>query len=104
MVTVKGKTTIASFLGHFHLKYPFCLYEIRTMVVVRGETGRKEEVLVVAAIDLGVFMISHQLDKYLTNERIMVLEKLPGIFLAVLAIQLIINGLVDLHIITSVAH
>jgi small neutral amino acid transporter SnatA (MarC family) len=35
-------------------------------------------VLVVAAIDLGVFLISHRLDKYLTHERILVLEKLMG--------------------------
>jgi multiple antibiotic resistance protein len=61
-------------------------------------------VLVVAAIDLGVFLISHRLYKYLTNERIVVLEKLLGIFLAALAVQLIINGLVDLHIITAVLH
>jgi small neutral amino acid transporter SnatA (MarC family) len=37
-------------------------------------------VLVVAAIDLGVFLVSHRLDKYLTNERVLVLEKLLGIF------------------------
>jgi multiple antibiotic resistance protein len=61
-------------------------------------------VLVVAAIDLGVFLISHRLDKYLTNERIVVLEKLLGIFLAALAVQLIVNGLADLHIITTIAH
>jgi multiple antibiotic resistance protein len=61
-------------------------------------------VLVVAAIDLGVFLISHGLDKYLTNEHILVLEKLLGIFLAALAVQLIINGLADLHIITVSAH
>jgi multiple antibiotic resistance protein len=61
-------------------------------------------VLVVAAIDLGVFLISHRLYKYLTNERIVVLEKLLGIFLAALAVQLIINGLVDLHIIATIAH
>ena len=43
-------------------------------------------VLVVAAIDLGVFLISHRLDEYLTKERILVLEKLLGIFLAVVAV------------------
>jgi hypothetical protein len=48
--------------------------------------------------------ISRRLDKYLTHERILVLEKLLGIFLAALAVQMIIYGLVDLHIITSVAH
>jgi multiple antibiotic resistance protein len=61
-------------------------------------------VLVVAAIDLGVFLISHRLDKYLTKERILVLEKQLGIFLAALAIQLMIDGLVDLHIITAIVH
>ena len=61
-------------------------------------------VLIVAAIDLGVFLIAHRLDKFLTNERIMVLEKLLGIFLAALAVQLIVNGLADLHIITMSAH
>jgi small neutral amino acid transporter SnatA (MarC family) len=61
-------------------------------------------VLVVAIIDLGVFLISHRLDKYLTYERILVIEKLLGIFLAALAVQLIINGLVDLHVIASIAH
>ena len=61
-------------------------------------------VLVVAAIDLGVFLISHRLDKYLTKERILVLEKLLGIFLAALAVQLMVDGLVDLHIITAIVH
>ena len=61
-------------------------------------------VLVVAAIDLGVFLISHRLDKYLTKERILVLEKLLGIFLAALAVQLMIDGLVDLHIISAIVH
>jgi small neutral amino acid transporter SnatA (MarC family) len=61
-------------------------------------------VLVVAAIDLGVFLISHRLDKYLTKERILVLEKLLGIFLAAIAVQLMIDGLVDLRIITAIVH
>jgi MarC family membrane protein len=61
-------------------------------------------VLVVAAIDFGVFLISHRLDKYLTHERILVLEKLLGIFLAALAVQLMVDGLVDLHIIAASVH
>ena len=61
-------------------------------------------VLVVAAIDFGVFLISHRLDKYLTSERILVLEKLLGIFLSALAVQLIVNGLIDLHVITFSVH
>ena len=44
------------------------------------------------------------LDKYLTHERILVLEKLLGIFLAALAVQLMVDGLVDLRIIAAIVH
>ena len=57
-------------------------------------------VLLVAVIDFGIFMVSHRLDKYLTRERILVLEKLLGILLAALAVQMILNGLAELGIIT----
>jgi len=57
-------------------------------------------VLLVAAIDFGIFLISHRLDKYLTHERILVLEKLLGILLAALAVQMILNGLAELGVIT----
>ena len=57
-------------------------------------------VLLVAAIDFGIFMVSHRLDKYLTHERILVLEKLLGILLAALAVQMILNGLSELGVIT----
>ena len=57
-------------------------------------------VLVVAAIDFGIFMVSHRLGKYLTHERILVLEKLLGILLAALAVQMMLNGLAELGIIT----
>jgi multiple antibiotic resistance protein len=57
-------------------------------------------VLLVAAIDFGIFMVSHRLDKYLTHERILVLEKLLGILLAALAVQMILNGLAELGVIT----
>jgi multiple antibiotic resistance protein len=56
--------------------------------------------LVVAIIDLGIFAVAHRLDKYLTHERILVLEKLLGILLAALAVQLILNGLADVGVIT----
>ena len=56
-------------------------------------------VLLVAAIDLGIFMVSHRLDKYLTHERIIVLEKLLGILLAALAVQMVLNGLAELGVI-----
>ena len=57
-------------------------------------------VLVVAVIDFGAFLAAHRLDKYLTHERIMLLEKLLGILLAALAVQMILNGLAELGIIT----
>jgi multiple antibiotic resistance protein len=56
--------------------------------------------LVVAVIDLGVFFVSHRLDRFLTHERILVLEKLLGILLAALAVQLILNGLADVGVLT----
>ena len=61
-------------------------------------------VLIVAAIDLGVFFISPRLFKHFSQERIMVTEKLLGIFLAALAVQLIVDGLVELHIISVAVH
>ncbi len=57
-------------------------------------------VLIVAAINLGVFLISHRLDRYRTNESTLIIEKLLGIFLAALAVQLMVNGPIDLRIIT----
>ena len=57
-------------------------------------------VLVVAVIDFGAFLAAHRLDKYLTHERIMLLEKLLGILLAALAVQMVLNGLAELGIIT----
>jgi len=57
-------------------------------------------VLLVAVIDFGIFLVSHRLDKYLTHERILVLEKLLGILLAALAVQMILNGLAELGVIT----
>jgi len=57
-------------------------------------------VVVVAIIDFGALLAAHRLDKYLTHERIMLLEKLLGILLAALAVQMILNGLAELGIIT----
>jgi len=56
-------------------------------------------VLLVAAIDFSIFLAAHRLDKYLTHERIIVLEKLLGILLAALAVQMVLNGLAELGII-----
>ena len=57
-------------------------------------------VLLVAVIDFGIFLVSHRLDAYLTHERIIVLEKLLGILLAALAVQMILSGLAELGVIT----
>jgi multiple antibiotic resistance protein len=56
--------------------------------------------LVVAAIDFGVFLVSHRLDNWLTYERILVMEKLLGIMLGALAVQLILVGLADVGVVT----
>ena len=61
-------------------------------------------VLIVTAIDFGVFLISHRLYKNVSTERIMVTEKLLGIFLAALAVQLMVDGLIDLHVIAVGVH
>jgi multiple antibiotic resistance protein len=57
-------------------------------------------VLLVAGLDFGIFLVSHRLDKYLTHERILVLEKLLGILLAALAVQMMLNGLAELGVIS----
>jgi multiple antibiotic resistance protein len=56
--------------------------------------------LVVAVIDYGVFLVSHRLDNWLTHERILVMEKVLGILLAALAVQLILAGLADVGVVT----
>jgi multiple antibiotic resistance protein len=56
--------------------------------------------LVVAVIDYGVFLISHRLDDWMTHERVLVMEKVLGIMLAALAVQLVLAGLADVGAIT----
>ena len=56
--------------------------------------------LLVAAIDFGVFLVSHRLDNWLTHERVLVMEKVLGIMLAALAVQLILAGLADVGVLT----
>ena len=57
-------------------------------------------VLAVGIIDYLIFLASSRIDKYLTQERILVMEKLLGILLAALAVQMILNGLSSLGIIS----
>lgn len=61
-------------------------------------------VLLIAVIDLAILNSAHRLDKYLTHERILVLEKVLGIMLAALAVELIVQGMAQLGIITLAAH
>ncbi len=61
-------------------------------------------VLLVALIDLAILNSAHRLDKYLTHERILVLEKVLGIMLAALAVELMVQGLAQLGIVTLAAH
>jgi multiple antibiotic resistance protein len=62
-------------------------------------------VLLVALVDVLVLNNSHRLDRYLTHERILVLEKVLGIMLAALAVELVVQGLAQLGIISlSGAH
>ena len=62
-------------------------------------------VLLVALVDVLVLNNAHRLDRYLTHERILVLEKVLGIMLAALAVELGVQGLAQLGIITlSGAH
>ncbi len=56
-------------------------------------------VLLVAVIDVAILNSAHRLDKYLTSERILVLEKLLGIMLAALAVEMMLQGLAQLGII-----
>jgi multiple antibiotic resistance protein len=56
--------------------------------------------LVVAVIDYGVFLVSHRLDNWLTHERVLVMEKVLGILLAALAVQLVLAGMADVGVIT----
>lgn len=57
-------------------------------------------IFLVALIDAVVLTNSHRLDKYLTSERILVLEKVLGIMLAALAVEMVVQGLAQLGIIT----
>ena len=57
-------------------------------------------IFIIAVIDAFVLNNSHRLDKYLTSERILVLEKVLGIMLAALAVEMMVQGFAQLGIIT----
>ena len=61
-------------------------------------------VLLVGAIDFAVFRNMDKLAKHLDPSRLAITEAVFGILLAALAVQLMVDGLSDLGIITTVAH
>ena len=61
-------------------------------------------VLIVGVIDFAVFRNIDKLVKHLDPSRMAVTEAVFGVLLAALAVQLMVDGLGDLGIITAVAH
>lgn len=61
-------------------------------------------VLLVGAIDFAVFRNMDKLAKHLDPSRLAVTEAVFGVLLAALAVQLMVDGLAGLGIVTAVAH
>ena len=61
-------------------------------------------IAIIAVIDLGVLYGSNFVAKYLSEAMIELFEVILGIFLGALAIQLMLNGLADLGIISMTGH
>lgn len=61
-------------------------------------------VLVVGALDFAIFRNMDKLSKHLDPSRLAVTEAVFGVLLAALAVQLMVNGLAELGIITAVSH
>lgn len=61
-------------------------------------------VLLVGAIDFAVFRNMDKLAKHLDPSRLAITEAIFGVLLAALAVQLAVDGLAQLGIITTVAH
>lgn len=61
-------------------------------------------VLVIGALDFAVFRNMDKLAKHLDPSRLAVTEAVFGVLLAALAVQLMVDGLADLGIITVIAH
>jgi multiple antibiotic resistance protein len=61
-------------------------------------------VLLVGALDFVVFRNMDKLAKHLDPSRLAVTEAIFGVLLAALAVQLMVDGLAELGIITAVAH
>lgn len=61
-------------------------------------------VLLIGALDFAVFRNMDKLAKHLDQSRLAITEAVFGILLAALAVQLMVDGLVELGIITAVSH
>ena len=61
-------------------------------------------IAIIAVIDLGILYGSNFVAKYLSEAMIELFEVILGIFLGALAIQLMLNGLADLGIISMTGH
>ena len=61
-------------------------------------------VLLVGAIDFAVFRNMDKLAKHLDPSRLVITEAVFGVLLAALAIQLMVDGLAELGVVTTVAH
>jgi multiple antibiotic resistance protein len=61
-------------------------------------------IAIIAVIDLGVLLGSDHVARYLSAATVELLEVILGIFLGALAIQLMLNGLADVGVISAAAH
>jgi multiple antibiotic resistance protein len=61
-------------------------------------------VLLMGVIDIAVFTNLDKISKYLDPHRLAVTEAVFGVLLAALAVQLMVDGLADLGVITTLSH
>ena len=61
-------------------------------------------VLLVGALDFAVFRNMDKLSKYLDPSRLAITEAVFGVLLAALAVQLMVDGLAEMGVITAVSH
>ena len=89
----------------------FCVIGIVTLVIASAEAQKATDVALITAmiviimlINLGVLFLSGRISKYLSHEIVELMERVLGILLGALAVELILTGLSDLGIITMVTH
>jgi small neutral amino acid transporter SnatA (MarC family) len=84
---------------------------IVALITLSGEAVKIVDGLIIAGMIAGIMMfnlfalnISGSFAKYLSKSLIDLMERVLGVLLAALAVQLILNGLADLGIITLTSH